>query len=63
MMRYVAKQGQRLKKFRDTEDFIKKVELSRSSICFKIGFYKFLKTWKTWKTRRYHRIMLRITLK
>ena len=32
-----------LKKFRDTEDFIENVGLSRSAIYFKIGLYKTFK--------------------
>ena len=40
---YVVIQGQMLKKFRDTEDFIENVGLSRSAIYFKIGLYKTFK--------------------
>ena len=37
-----CKTGHMLKKFRDTEDFIKNEGLSRSSVYFEIGLYKFL---------------------
>ena len=46
---YVAKQRQMLKNFRDTEDFIKNVGLSRSSTYFKLGLYKILKKFLTLK--------------
>ena len=35
---YVAKQGQMLKKLRDTKDFIENVGKSKSTACFKIYF-------------------------
>ena len=43
MIAFVAKQGQMLKKFRNTEYFIKNIGLSRLSIYFKIWLYKVLK--------------------
>ena len=38
-----GKQGQLLKKFKDTENFFDNVGQSRSTIYFKISLYKFLK--------------------
>ena len=40
---YTAIQGEMLKKFKDTEDFTENVALSRSTVYFKIGLYKFFK--------------------
>ena len=37
---YAAIQGQMSKRFKDTEDFIKNVGLSKSTAYFKIGLYK-----------------------
>ena len=39
---YTGKQGELLKKFKDTEDFFDNVGQSRSTIYFKISFCKFL---------------------
>ena len=38
-----------LKKFKDTEGFVENVRLSRSTIYFKIGPYKFLKKYPALK--------------
>ena len=46
IIRYAAVQGQMLKKFKDMEDFIENEGLSRSTIYFKTGFYKFLKNFR-----------------
>ena len=40
---YIGKQGELLKKFKDTENFFDNVGQSRSRINFKISLYKFLK--------------------
>lgn len=40
---YVSKQGQILKKFRDTENFVENVGKIRSTVYFKTEIYKFLK--------------------
>ena len=40
---YIGKQGELLKKFKDTENFFDNVCQSRSTICFKNSLYKFLK--------------------
>ena len=39
----LATQEQMLKKFKDMYDFIENIRLSRSTVYFKIGIYKFLK--------------------
>ena len=40
---YICKQGQFLKKFKDAEHFFENVGQSRSTIYFKVSFYKLLK--------------------
>ena len=40
---YVAKQGQILKKFKDTEEFVENMEQSPSTVYFNIELYKFIK--------------------
>ena len=42
-IRYESTQGQVLKNFKDTKEFVENVGLSQSTIYFKIGLYKFLK--------------------
>ena len=42
-MGYIGKEGELLKKFKDTENFFDNVGQSRSTIYFKISLYKFLK--------------------
>ena len=39
----VGKQGELLKKFKDSDKFFDRVGLSQSNIYFKIGLYKFLR--------------------
>ena len=53
-----------LKTFKDTEGFVENVGLSRSTIYFKIGLYKFLKKYPALKNSSlYHHIILEIILK
>ena len=40
---YIAKQGEILKNFKDTQNFFDNVGQSKSTIYFKISLYKFLK--------------------
>ena len=40
-IRYESIQGKMLKKFKDTQGFVENVGISRSTIYFKIGLYKF----------------------
>ena len=40
---YIGKQGELLKKFKDTENFFDNVHQCRSTIYFKMSLYKFLK--------------------
>ena len=47
---YIGKQGELLKKFKDTENFFDNVGQSRSTIYFKISLYKFLKKYPLLKT-------------
>ena len=47
---YIAKQGEILKKFKDTQNFFDNVGQSKSTIYFKISLYKFLKKYPLLKT-------------
>ena len=48
--RYESIQGQMLEKFKDSEGIVENVGISRSTIYFKIGLYKFLKKYPALKT-------------
>ena len=48
-IRYESIQGQVLKNFKDTKEFVENVGLSQSTIYFKIGLYKFLKKYPALK--------------
>ena len=48
-IRYESTQGQVLKNFKDTKEFVENVGLSQSTIYFKIGLYKFLKKYPSLK--------------
>ena len=48
-MGYIGKEGELLKKFKDTENFFDNVGQSRSTIYFKISLYKFLKKYPSLK--------------
>ena len=47
---YIAKQGEILKNFKDTQNFFDNVGQSKSTIYFKISLYKFLKKYPLLKT-------------
>ena len=47
---YIGKQGEVLKKFKNTENFFENIGQSRSTVCFNISPYKLLKKYPLLKT-------------
>ena len=62
-VRYWSIQGHILKKLKCSKGFVENVGISRSTIYFKIGLYKFLKKYLALKNSVYHRINLAIILR
>ena len=62
-LNYAGKQGQLLKKFKDTERFFEAISQSKPATYLKMGLFKFLKKYPALKSLHYPQTTLRTTLK